>query len=350
MNGQLIETTLVYGFPGAGKTSYIRDCIENGFFHKYGTTLVLCFEQGNEVYSEQALSEKNTSVAYHDGKEDAAAFCNRNIEAYRPDRIYVEMNAKMQGLKGQLPSCMKVTYSVTWIAWDTLEQIFSEGRQELSNMVAASQQITFRGCPSKELLAPYSQAFRLMNQKATYLRQDPMGYHEKAFDLFLPFSLDCSEVAITSVSYLPFWLDALDHPEHYSGKTIRFTDPVELRQNEKDGSWSAGRVVMTCCMADLQFMSLDLEGCAETAGWAVFDASASVSQDAYGRKKLRLRAGNISLVAAPAELILKTNAPIDGKQKMARLKDSVRGSNIQSLNSRMLSTDMAKPARNRVRA
>ena len=49
---------------------------------------------------------------------------------------------------------------------------------------------------------PYS-AFRLMNPDASYLRQDPMGYHEKAFSLFLPFSLDEDEITITEDWYLP---------------------------------------------------------------------------------------------------------------------------------------------------
>ena len=59
-----IETRLVYGFLDAGKTSYIRDCIQNDYFYKYGTTLILCFEQGLEEYDADALAVRRTSVAY----------------------------------------------------------------------------------------------------------------------------------------------------------------------------------------------------------------------------------------------------------------------------------------------
>ena len=276
-----IETRLVYGFLDAGKTHYIRDCILNDYFHKYGTTLILCFEQGEESYDPEALSSRRTAVAYYDGDKDVAEFCRCKIEQTRPDRIYVEMNAMMQGLRDKFPACMKVTFSITLIDWATLHLYFTNFKQLMNQMVAASQQVTFRGCPSKDSLAQYSQPFRLMNPTATYLRQDPMGYHERAFDRFLPFSLEDEVITITEKDYIPFWLDALEHPEHYEGKTLCFQDPLELRRSAADtpeelrrsaanapevlsqstgeSPWYAGRVVMVCCMADLQFMSFELD-------------------------------------------------------------------------------------------
>ena len=118
-----------------------------------------------------------------------------------------------------------------------------------------------------------------------------MGYHEKAFSLFLPFSLDEDEFTITEDRYFPLWLDALDHPEHYDGKHIRFTDPIEIRKSEEDSSWSLGRVVMTCCMADLQFMAFGLDNSknAVRKGWAAVDARAELVRDIYGQKNSGLR-------------------------------------------------------------
>ena len=306
MSGTGIDTRLVYGFLEAGKTTYIRDCIRNDRFHKYGSTLILCFEQGEEEYDAEALAEKKTSVAYHDGEEDVGAFCLRSIAQYRPDRIYVEMNTMIDGLRGRFPPCMQVTYVVTWIDWKTLDVYYVNLKQMMNRMVAESQQVTFRGCPSKELLASYSQGFRVMNRTASYLRQDPMGYHEKAFDLFLPFSLEEKEITVGGETFLPLWLDALDHPEHYEGKILRFTEPLELRRDGETG-WSAGRVVMVCCMADLQFMAFRLEGTGENVrgGWAVFEALSRVGTGEYGRRDVVLRPARVEYAPAPADLILK---------------------------------------------
>jgi len=304
-----IETRLVYGFLDAGKTTYIRDCIQNDFFYKYGKTLILCFEQGEEPYDEDALRERNASVAYYDGEEDVAAFCSRSVEECRPDRIYVEMNTMLQGLRERFPACMQVASVVAWIDWKTLALYFANFRQMISQMVAESRQVTFRGCPSRELLAPYSQAFRLMNQRASYLRQDPMGYHEKAFDLFLPFSLEEPEITVTAECFVPLWLDAYDHPEHYAGKKLRFTDPLELRRDGENGPRSAGRVVMVCCMADLQFMAFELAEAAgiPDGGWAVLEAVARLGTDAFGRQKLKLSPQHVRPAPPPDPPILDVN-------------------------------------------
>ena len=303
----MIETRLVCGFLDAGKTTYIQDCIQNDYFYKYGKTLILGFEEGEAGYDPAVLKEKNTQIAYYDSNVDVRDFCRDAIRENQPDRIYVEMNAMMQGLKEQFPEEMQIRSCVTWIDWTTMDLYFNNFKQMISQMAADSQQITFRGCPSKELLAPYGQAFQLMNRKASYLRQDPMGYHEKAFDLFLPFSLEEKEITITGKEYLPFWLDAADHPEHYDGKILHFTDPLELRQVLDNGAWSAGRVVMTCCMADLQFMSFELSGekagCAN-GGWITFDALAETGIDKYRRPVLKLKLSEAETAQPPEDLIL----------------------------------------------
>ena len=311
MSEKGIDTRLVYGFLDAGKTTYIQDCIQSDYFYKYGSTLILCFEEGERAFDTDALTERRTAVAYYDGTEEVATFCESRIKAYHPDRIYVEMNTMMEGLRNQLPASLRVTYAITWIDWTTLKLFFINFRQMMGRMIADSHQVIFRGCPSKELLSPYSQDFRLMNQKASYLRQDPMGYHEKAFDLFLPFSLEDEEISVTEERYLPLWLDAFDHPEHYEGKRLRFTDPLELRQNGTEGHWSAGRVVMTCCMADLQFMAFEITEAAELTeeGWVSFDSLARTETDAYGRRSMKLKPVSIRYASAPKNRIMNSRQP-----------------------------------------
>lgn len=310
-----IDTRLVYGFLDAGKTTYINEIIRADRFHKRGSTLIICFEKGEEKYDEAAFAERRTKVVYYDRKSDITGFCVKSIEEYQPDRIYVEMNTMIPELRESFPDCMRVTFAAALIDWCTMPVYYTNFMQMMKQMVSESNQITFRGCPSSELLAPYAQAFRLMNPKASYLRQDPMGYHEKAFGLFLPFSLEDSEITITEKNYLPLWLDALDHPEHYEGKTLYFSDPLELRRADENSPWACGRVVMTCCMADLQFMSFELAAsedgsdaadCAAHAGsiWVTIRASAEVVSSIYGQRKLLLVPDMICQASPPEVLIL----------------------------------------------
>ena len=302
LSAYTIETRLIYGFTGAGKTYYIQDAILNDFFYKDGTTLVLCFEEGMEKYDEDALLQKRAHVAYYDEEETIEEFCNKQIEKYHPDRIYVEMNVKYIMTDEMFSELMDVTTVVTLIEWSTFDLLFDYFKQLFYIMVSESQQIIFRGCPSKELLAPYAQEFKLMNFRASYLRQDPMGYHEKAFDLFVPYSLDGDEIDISSDDYLVFWLDAYEHPEHYEDKLLRFTDPIEIRVDEE--GWFAGRVVMTCCMSDLQYMSFELTGPVTEnlrAGWATIEAYGRLAEGSHGQQILTVEVKSLSRAPAPTE-------------------------------------------------
>ena len=298
MDGQSIETRLVYGFLDAGKTTYIQDCILHDYFHKYGTTLILAFESGEAAYDEAALRAYRTHVAYFEGSEDIAAFCLRSIEAYAPERVYVEMNSMTEGLRAQLPPVLRIASAAALIDFATLRLYLDNLRAQLGEMVRASQTVTFRNCASKEQLAPYAQAFRLMNRRAAYLRQDAMGYHERAFDRFVPYDLTADAVTIGEAEYLAFFLDACEHPGHYDGKTLRFTLPLELRGGV------AGRTVMTCCMADIQFMGFPLPNGGNAGGWFRLNADGAVAADAYGQKRLTLRAAALTPSVPPERLIL----------------------------------------------
>ena len=311
-NVKQTDTRLVCGFEGAGKTTYISESVRDDRFYKRGRTLILCFEQGEAGYDAALLAERNASAEYY-SSGDIKTFCKDATEKHCPDRIYVEMNAEMEGLREQLPECMKVTFVITLIEWATFQAYYVSYLQAIQQMVAGSHQVTFRDCPLSRMLEPYSQAFRLMNPKAVYLRQDPMGYHEKAFDIFVPFSLDAAEITVDEKSFLPLWLDSFDHPQHYEGKLLRFTDPLELRKNA-NGRLACGRVVMTCCMADLQFMSFEIGAVtgynneedpdAPAEGWVTLDALAETVTDSYGQRKLKLRPKAIHRIQAPDNMIL----------------------------------------------
>ena len=325
LSASTIDTRIVYGFPGSGKTTYIVDCIMNDFFYKYGNTLILCFEKGKETYDEEVLRSRNAVVAYYEGRRDYEAitiFCRDQIKEYHPDRIYVEMNTMYPKLRQKLPEIMHVTSTVTWFDWSKLDWYLRNYGQMITQMVSESQQVTFYGCPSKEMLAPYSQEFQLLNHKASYLRKDPMGYHEKAFDLFVPYSLDDDCITISEKEYLVFWLDASEHPERYDRKTICFTDPLELRRNADRSSWSAGRVVMTCCMSDLQFMSfgimdtksvMDTKETAFEGGWLTMQAVGRIAEGEYRQKVLKLEPESVTHAAPPRTgMILQSRPVTDG--------------------------------------
>ena len=293
-----IRTTLVYGFLEAGKTTYIQDCIFHDYFHKRGSTLILCFEAGETEYDAQKLNPFRTAVAHYEGGEDITAFCRASIQRHAPDRIYVEMNGMMDGLRDRLPQEMKVVYSTMQIDGGTLPLYMANMRQLLQNMASVCDLITINRCPERQSLAQYSRIFRLMNRKATYLWQGPGGYHEKAFDDMVPFDLEQEAIDIGEAEFVPFVLDAAEHPEHYEGKTVSLTGQI------REGL--VGRTVMTCCLADLQFLGVACEGEAFPGhGWARIRGVGTIGKDQYGQRRLVLRVAEARPMDQPKDLIIR---------------------------------------------
>jgi len=300
-----ISTQLVYGFLDAGKTAYIQDSIFHGFFHRRGSTLVLCFEEGETAYDTEKLRDYRTVVAFWDGDEDITAFCCDAVRREHPDRVFVEINTMVPGLREKLPDVLAVGVSAMLIDGSTLELYARNMRQLLQDMVKASNQVTINRCPDKLLLQPYGRLFQLMNRNAVFLWEGPGGYHERAFDGLVPYDADQAQIDIGEGDLIPFALDAAANPDRYKGKLVSLDAQVS---ETGDGDLKIGRIVMTCCMADLQFMGVVCAGVDRTAyppgSWVRLKAKGETASDRYGRKYLVLRAAEVNTITPPESIIL----------------------------------------------
>ena len=209
----------------------------------------------------------------------------------------------LPGLREKLPDELRIVVSEMMIDGSTLPLYARNMRQLLQDMVKASNQITINRC-DKSALKSYGQLFRLMNPKAIYLWQGEGGYHERAFEDFVPYDLNRDAIELSEADFIPFALDAAAHPEHYDGKTLTLEAQVAVERTGR----KVGRLVMTCCMSDLQFMGVACTGIEETdcsAGcWVRLTARGEVARDGYGRRLLVLRTLAANRIRPPEKALL----------------------------------------------
>ncbi len=305
-----IKTYLVYGFLDAGKTTYIQEQIFGGYFHKHGSTLILSFEDGEREYDVEKFRSYRTDIALYEGGCDIPSFCSAAIDSFRPDRVYVEMNAMREDLRNQLPDMLDVIFNVTLIDGTTLPLYFNNMRQMMQNMIADSQMVIFNRCEDKGLLANYSVPFRLMNRRCEFLRQSKMGYSEKAFGRLLPYDMASPALHIPEADYPVFHLDCQENPQNYDGKTVSFDAQVKTREDIADGFLWLGRSVMTCCIMDIQFLgfecsvSEDVQAELSEGQWVHIEADACLAPDRYRAQILRLNIRRAEPVTPPAQSII----------------------------------------------
>ena len=305
-----VRTYLVQGFLDAGKTTYIQDQIFSGYFHKHGSTLILCFEEGVTEYDVEKLRAYRTDVVVYGGEEDISSFCTAALERYRPDRVYVEMNVMAEKLREQLPDGMDVAFSVSLIDGTTLPLYFSNMRQFFQNMIRGSHMAVFNRCREKETLAPYAVPFRIMNRNCDFLWQSEMGYSEKAFGRMLPYDLNAPELDISEEAYPVFHLDAHENPKNYVGKRISFDARIMPREDLAEGRLFLGRSVMTCCVFDIQFLGFEcsaeeMELSDPGAGsWVRLTGEGILIENRYHVQTLGLRIRDLHSIPAPDQTVL----------------------------------------------
>ena len=70
----------------------------------------------------------------------------------------------------------------------------------------------------------------------------------------LPYSLDAPVIEIEDDDYGIWYIDAMDHPENYEGKTLRFRAMAMTSAQFPKGYFVPGRAAMTCCANDISFL------------------------------------------------------------------------------------------------
>lgn len=308
MNSAHIPSILVNGFLSSGKTTYIQDCFKNDYFYKKGRTLLLSFEEGEMDYDLELLKSRRTDLAVFSHSEDPSDFLKRCLERFAPDRVYVEMNAMIPELCETLSSILRIDFSVMLIEGSTFQLYLTNLRQLLQNMVQTSRQVIFNRI-SREELEPYGNLFRIMNKKASYLWEGPTGYHEKAFGILVPFDLNSDTLTLSDTDFTPFYLDALAAPAHYAGKELHLLCQAVLTPElARNDIFCAGRRVMTCCAADIQFLSVPCHcpdgQLPENQSWIELTARGALHPDSYGQKRLILETEEINPTKMPKNLVI----------------------------------------------
>ena len=91
---QIVPIYIVSGFLDSGKTTIIRNMLEDEGFSRGQKTLIVLCEEGMEELDETALAKQNAKVHTVDSVEDMtpSLFVDLNKQ-YKPERVIIEYNS-----------------------------------------------------------------------------------------------------------------------------------------------------------------------------------------------------------------------------------------------------------------
>lgn len=246
------------GFLDSGKTSLILDAIVNSDFEEAERTVLLVCEEGEEEYDEELLKEHNIVKLVLEEEEQFNEYFLQGVDLnYRPDHILVEYNGTwgMDTLmETKLPRGWEITGIYTTIDATTAEMYLLNMRTMLLEQVFQSDLVIINRCTEETDKAKLRRTVKMQNPRAQIVFEKENGEPAGEGEDILPFDVQGSLIELEDIDYGLWYIDALEHPERYRGKSIRFLAQVYKGKKLGKQAFVPGRFVMTCCEADIKFL------------------------------------------------------------------------------------------------
>ncbi|MGN0330949.1 MAG: GTP-binding protein [Kineothrix sp.] len=301
---------VINGFLESGKTEFITYTLDQPYFQVKGRTLLILCEEGETEYDEDLLKRSRTELeVIADEGEFTPSRLIELEKKHRPERIIIEYNGMWNYKDMKLPWHWSIEQQVTTIDASTFPMYFNNMKSLLAEMVRKSELIIFNRCDGLEDLSSYKRSVKAINRRAEIVFEDAGGEIDTLIEEDLPYSLDEKVISLDNRSFGIWYLDCLDHPERYMGKTVQFTGMALKPDVFPEGYFVPGRLAMTCCADDMAFLGFacvyEGAGTLEDGQWVQVAAEVRLEYFAdYGGEGPVLHAVRVERTRAPREEII----------------------------------------------
>ena len=256
-----IPVYLVAGFLDGGKTNFINGILQDGFARE-DRTLLICCEEGEEEYDEKVL--QNVTVVYVDEEKDLLCSLLKAWEKmYRPKQVLIEYNGmwQMERLYREVLPANWVLYQImTFVDAATFEPYSRNMGQLMMEKIMNTDLLVFNRCTPELRESLRSRNLRMVNRQADIYLENVDGTSEDYLTGDeCPFDLDQDVIDIPDDDFGVWYVDVMDHPDRYVGKTIH-AKLIMCHSKQYPGTYCPGRFAMVCCENDVQFLGLVARG------------------------------------------------------------------------------------------
>ena len=228
----------VYLFVGqleSGKTKFIQETMEDPNFDSGDKTLLLVCEEGEIEYDPSKFAFGGVHVAQIEDKSELTA---ENLTALEKKsgcgRVIIEYNGMwlIQELYDALPD--------NWLIYQSLAT--ADG----TTIKTYAGDSAMRSLLLDKLRRRCDIAYEFKDGSVAYDDiPDP-----------LPFDVDAPVIEIPEEFFGIWYMDCMDDPKKYDGKTVKYLAQVCQTPQAGKGAFVPGRFAMTCCVQDIQFVGM----------------------------------------------------------------------------------------------
>ena len=251
----------IYRFLESGKTTLIQETLkDDGFNTGDEKTLILLCEEGEVCYTKRLAEQVHaTVVSVNDPKKLTAPFLAKCEQLFHPDRVMIEYNGMWsvdQFLDVELPLRWILVQILSTVDASTFAMYLANMRSILYEQLRHSETIIFNRCDSSTDMLYLRNNIKAMNKRAQLIYESREGTILSAQEEQLPFDVSADHIELQDYDYGIWYMDALEHPRKYEGKTIAYNVKVYPVDLYKSNAYVAGREAMVCCSDDTSLIGL----------------------------------------------------------------------------------------------
>lgn len=299
-----IPVYLFTGFLDAGKTRFIRETLDDPRFNNGERTLLLLCEQGEEEYGDW----KNIFVEPIDEPEDVnPENFTALLEKHSAERVLVEYNGMwmLDDLFRALPEGWLVYQEFMFADANSFVSYNANMRQQVYDKLKSCELAVFNRCSENVDKMAIHQIVRAVSRRCDIAYEAPDG--SVSYDEIedpLPFDIDADVIDIADRDFALWYRDLGEEMDKYEGKTVHFKGLVAQSPLLQSDCFVIGRMLMTCCEADTQYVGLVCRWPQAKAlgkgSWVDVTASIEIKwHKGYGRKGPVLTATAVEAAESP---------------------------------------------------
>lgn len=307
---------LITGFLESGKTSFIRDLLNDEGFTDGERTLLICCEEGIEEYEEELLKKANTVMLQLEKPEEFSGNLLPALDKqYKPERVIIEYNS-VWGMKHlgtvKKPKHWELYQVVDLVDASTFELYLNNMRQMMTDGMQKADLVLFNRCNAETKKSAFRRTVRAMNASTEILFENLDGTTEDGIsDEDLPYDMKAPVIKIHDDQFGVFYLDAIEHPERYDGKTVCVKGKAFDFDGLPNGCYVFGRHAMTCCEDDIGGIGFICKTTEEIPGgnqWLELTAKVQKGYSMLHRREgILLMQQKVKLGKAPEEELVTFN-------------------------------------------
>lgn len=250
------------GFMDSGKTTLIQETLfENGFAEDDDRILIIACEDGDIEYDTEKLKTINASVAMVESEADFNTEHLQEIaDEYRPDAVFIEYNGTWgvgDVYEMELPRNWVIVQSLATVDATTFEMYMANMRPMMMEQFFRAEVVIINRCDDDTPKSKFRGNIKAVNRPAQIVYERADGTIDDREEE-LPFDINADVIEISDADYALWFMDCMENPKKYDGKTVHF---LGLVYNPKDGKLRRGVIVpgrfaMTCCIEDITFLGM----------------------------------------------------------------------------------------------